>query len=143
MKRVSRWGQSDGDPLPRAIICDHDAEDRMTLQRHLGLNTMKAHKTVSDGIQAVASRFRKVGDGKPRVMIFRDSLVERDQDLVEGKLPTCVEEEPESYVWDTRQGMKRGEQPVKEYDHGLDALRYLIAHFDLRPTDVHYSNRVY
>lgn len=143
IKRVSRWGEKDGDPLPRAIICDHQAEDKATLERHLGLVAMRAHKTVSDGIQAVASRFRKAGDNRPRVMIMRDSLVERDLDLAEGKQPTCLEEEPESYVWDTRQGMKKGEEPVKEYDHGLDALRYLIAQLDLRPTDVRYSQRVY
>jgi phage terminase large subunit len=143
IKRLSRWGEKGGDPIPRAVICDHDAEDRMTLERHVGLVTMKAHKTVSDGIQAVSSRFRKAGDNKPRVMILRDSLVERDRYLEEGKQPTCLEEEPESYIWDTRQGMKKGEQPVKENDHALDALRYLVAHFDLRPSDVHYSSRVY
>lgn len=143
IKRVSRWGQNGGDPLPRAIICDHDAEDRATLERHLGLNTIPAIKNVSAGIQAVSSRFRVSGDGKPRLMIMRDCLVERDRDLAEAKRPTCLEEEPESYTWDMRQGMKKGEQPVKENDHALDALRYGSAFFDLRPTDVRYSSRVY
>lgn len=55
------------EPRPRAIICDHDAEDRATLERHLGLSTTKAHKTVSDGIQAVESRLRPAGDGRPRL----------------------------------------------------------------------------
>lgn len=143
IKRVSRWGQDGGDPLPREIICDHDAEDRATLQRHLGLMTMPAHKSVSDGIQAVASRLRAAGDGKPRVMIMRDSLVECDRDLAEAKLPTCVQDEPESYIWDTRQGMKRGEAPVKENDDGMDCLRYIVARFDLRPTAIKYSQRIY
>lgn len=143
IKRVSRWAEKDGDPLPRLIICDHDAEDRATLERHLGLMTTPAHKTVSDGIQAVAGRFRKAGDGKPRLMIMRDSLVQRDQDLVESKQPTCVEEEPESYVWDTRQGLKKGDQPVKEYDHGLDCARYLVAHFDLKPDGVTYYKNLW
>ena len=143
IKAVSRWGQAGGDPLPRAIVCDHDAEDRATLERHIGLMTIPALKNVSAGIQAVASRFRDAGDGKPRVMILRDSLVERDRDLAERKQPTCVEDEPESYIWDTRQGMKRGEQPVKEHDDGLDALRYLVAYRDLLPSDVRYSGRVY
>ncbi len=143
IRRLSRWGEASGDPLPRAIICDHDAEDRATLERHLRLHTRAAHKNVSAGIQAVASRFRDAGDGKPRVMILRDSLVQRDRDLAEAKHPTCLEEEPESYVWDTRQGMKRGEAPMKEHDHGLDALRYLVAHFDLVPSGVRYSQRIY
>jgi PBSX family phage terminase large subunit len=143
IKAVSRWGQPGGDPLPREIICDHDAEDRATLERHLGLRTMPAHKSVSDGIQAVASRFRAQGDGKSRIQIMRDCLVERDRDLAEGKQPTCLEDEPESYVWDTRQNMKRGEQPVKDSDHGLDALRYITARFDLKPREVAYSRPVY
>ena len=126
------------DPLPRDIICDHDAEDRATLERHLRLYTVAAKKTVSDGIQAVASRLRIAGDGKPRIMVVRDTVVERDQYLAEGKQPTCLEDEPESYIWDTRQGAKRGEQPVKENDHALDALRYLVAHFDLQPGGVTY-----
>lgn len=143
IKKMSRWGQDGGDPLPRAIICDHDAEDRMTLSRHLGLVTVPAIKNVSAGIQAVASRLRPAGDGKPRLMIMRDSLVERDQMLAENKQPTCLQEEPESYIWDTRQGMKKGEAPLKENDDGLDALRYLVSYHDLRPTDVRYSQRVY
>lgn len=143
IKEVSRWGQPDGEPLPRAIICDHDAEDRATLERHLGLMTMPAHKNVSAGIQAVASRLRPAGDEKARLLVLRDSLVQRDLDLAAKKLPTCLEDEPESYVWDTRQGMKRGEQPVKEHDHSMDALRYLVAYSDLVPSDVRYSGRVY
>jgi len=140
---VSRWGEKDGDPLPRALICDHDAEDRATLERHLGLMTMPAQKNVSAGIQAVASRFKPAGDGKPRLSYFRNCLVERDSELASKKLPTSVIEEPESYVWDTRQGMKRGEQPVKESDHGLDCDRYGVAYFDLIPSTVRYSQRVY
>lgn len=143
IKRLSRWGEKDGDPLPREIITDHDAEDRRTLERHLGLLTMPAHKGVSDGIQALAARFRAQGDGKPRFMIFRESLVETDRDLAEGKQPTCLQDEPESYVWDMRQGMKKGEQPVKENDHGLDAARYLAARFDVMPRHVTKSHRVY
>lgn len=139
IKSVSRWGEKGGDPLPRAIICDHDAEDRATLERHLGLYTIAAKKSVSDGIQAVASRFRDAGDGKPRLMIFRDCLAHpRDPDLTEGKQPSELTDEPESYIWDTRQGMKKGEAPVKEHDDALDACRYLCAYKDLQNNTVSY-----
>jgi phage terminase large subunit len=125
------------DPLPQAIICDTDAEDRRTLERHLGLNTTAAKKTVSDGIQAVASRLRPAGDGKPRLMFLRDSLVERDRDLAESKKPTCFEEEVESYVW--KQGSNGPkEEPVKENDHACDACRYMISHIELQPNSVSY-----
>ncbi len=143
IKRLSHWGQDGGDPLPREIICDTDAEDRATLERHLGLMTMPAHKTVSDGIQAVASRLRPAGDGKPRLLYFRDCLVERDPALAKIKKPASSLEEFNVYIWDTRAGMKRGEQPVKEYDHGMDVDRYMVARFDLRPTDIKYSARIY
>jgi PBSX family phage terminase large subunit len=143
IKHVSRWGEQGGDPLPREIITDHDVEDYMTLQRHLGLMTMPAYKSVSDGIQAVASRLRPAGDGRARLFYFEDALVERDRELAMAKKPTCTVEEYDSYVWDERQGLKKGDQPVKENDHGMDQSRYMVARFDLRPTDVHYSQRWY
>jgi phage terminase large subunit len=123
------------DPLPRDIICDHDAEDRATFERHLGLYTTGAKKTVSDGIQAVASRLKPAGDGKPRLYYLRDSIVERDRDLAARKKPTCTVDEYDSYIWkETPTGIK--EEPVKEDDHGLDASRYGVAYFDLVPNTV-------
>lgn len=143
IKHYSCWGADGGDPLPREIICDTDAEDRHTLERHLNLRTTAAHKGVSDGIQAVAARFRPAGDNRPRILIFRDSLIDPDLELQRAKKPMKLEDEPDVYVWDTRQNAKLGEQPMKENDHGLDALRYLTARFDLKPMSVYYSKRVY
>ncbi len=120
-----------GDPRPRNIVCDHDAEDRATLERHIGMKTKAAHKAVSPGLQAVSSRLRVAGDGKPRLFYLRDSLIERDPTLAERHLPVCTEQEYESYVWDTSNSRKKGEQPVKENDHGMDATRYLVAEHDL------------
>ena len=51
------------EPRPRAIICDHDAEDRATLERYLGMSTTPAKKTKTRGIQAVDMRWRMQGDG--------------------------------------------------------------------------------
>lgn len=123
------------DPLPRDIICDHDAEDRATFERHLRLYTTPAKKTVRDGIQAVAARLRSAGDGKPRLYLLRDSLVRRDDDLEKAKKPTCTEEEFESYIW-KKDSSGTAEEPLKENDHGMDALRYLTAYFDLVPHTV-------
>jgi phage terminase large subunit len=129
IKELSRWGAQDGEPLPYAIICDHDAEDRATLERHLGLSTTPAHKDVSPGIQAIASRLKLAGDGKARLFFLRDSLVERDHDLTDRKKPTCTEEEMESYIWDANK-----EKPIKDDDHGMDTTRYMGAHRDLQPS---------
>lgn len=118
------------DPPPVAIICDHDAEGRATMERHLGCSTVAAYKLVSEGIQAVQSRLKPAGDGKPRLFIFRDALHERDPELVERKLPTCLAEEIDGYIWNTSSNRKKGEEPVKENDHGMDQLRYMVAHRD-------------
>lgn len=122
-----RWTE----PEPFAIICDHDAEDRATLERHLGLSTIAAHKTVSDGIQEVQSRFRVDDDGKARLFIFADALVERDPLLDEAKKPCCTAEEIPGYVWAIKPGGDLKEEPVKKDDHGCDATRYLVADRDL------------
>ena len=121
---------ADGEPLPDAIICDWDAEDRATLERHLGMSTTAAHKSISDGIQAVAGRLRSLSDGKPRLFFLRDSLVERDASLEEKKLPCSTEEEFVGYVWNEGGGRRKGEEPLKLHDHGMDATRYMVAYLD-------------
>lgn len=119
------------EPRPRAIICDHDAEDRATLERHLGMSTTAAKKTVSDGIQAFQARLRVAGDGRPRLYLLRDSLVERDPELEEASRPTCTAEEIPGYVWAIKPGGELKEEPLKEDDHGMDGGRYMVAHRDL------------
>ena len=121
------------EPRPQAVICDHDAEDRATLQRHLGMGTIAASKNVSEGLQAVQKRLRKAGDGRPRLMILRGSLVERDTELAEARKPTCTAEEFGGYVWAVKPGGELKEEPLKEQDDGMDALRYMVAKADFRP----------
>lgn len=134
--RYRQHPDENADPLPREIICDHDADNRAVLERYLNLYTTAAKKTVSDGIQAVAARLRPAGDGKARLFFLRDSVVDRDIELQNAKKPTCTEDEFDTYVWDTRQGMAKGEQPVKEMDDGVDALRYMVASQDLKDAGV-------
>lgn len=126
--------QNPDEPRPRAIICDHDAEDRATLEKHLGMSTSPAKKTVSDGIQAVQSRLKAAGDGRPRLFVMRGGLVEEDRSLLGAGRPTRTSEEIPGYVWAVRPGQGAGlkEEPVKQNDHGCDALRYMVAERDLR-----------
>jgi phage terminase large subunit len=127
------------EPKPHAIICDHDAEDRATLERHLEMSTIPAQKTVSDGIQAVQARMKVQPDGKPRIYLSPTALVERDPLLVEQNKPCGVIEEIPGYVWDkAKEGSAAAEkapkeEPKKVDDHGADALRYMVAHLDLQP----------
>lgn len=118
------------EPRPRWVVADHDAEGRATFERYAGVETVAAYKAVQEGIQAVAGRLRPAADGKPRLFILRDSLVERDVERAEKASPTCTEEEFPGYTWDTNNNRKRGEEPVKENDHGMDAQRYFIAALD-------------
>lgn len=123
---------SSNDPKPTKIICDHDAEDRATLEKHLGsgYKTLAAKKEVSPGIQAVKTRLQVADDGKPRLFLFRNALVKQDEELVEAKLPLCTEDELDGYCWNDK---ILKEAPIKENDHGVDPMRYLCMEFD-RPT---------
>ena len=116
------------EPQPVAVYGDHDAEDRATFVRHTGLAVRPAVKAVESGIQLVTGRLVPAGDGKPRLFLFRNALVERDPELVDNKRPTCTEEEFDAYVWAKMvDGKPNKEEPVKEHDHGMDAMRYLVA----------------
>lgn len=119
------------EPKPRVVICDHDAEGRATFEHEVGVSTVAANKKVLDGIQAVQKRLRKRGDGKPALFIMRDSLVNRDTALTNARKPCSVIEEFPGYIWDIGAGKAPKEQPLKADDHGLDALRYLVAEKDL------------
>lgn len=131
-KKYAWQGRLWNEPKPRAIICDHDAEGRAVLERELGMSTVAAKKTVTDGIQAVQARLRPAGDGKPRIFIMRDACVQVDEELADAKKPTCTADSMLSYVWDTGIGKRPKELPLKIDDDGADALRYIVAHLDLK-----------
>lgn len=121
------------EPEPQAVICDHDAEGRKTLEKYLGRRTTAARKEVKRGIEAVDGRLRLAGDGRPGLVIMQGALVERDKELEDAGLPVCTEDEVGGYVWEPpREGRSPKEEPVKENDHGCDGVRYIVAHRDLR-----------
>jgi phage terminase large subunit len=128
-KNAGQWKY----PRPSAFLCDHDAEDRATLERHLGMATQPAWKTVSDGIQAMAARLRVQPDGRPRMYVLRDSLVERDPLRLDSGQPLCFAEEIEGYVWEpAASGRIEKDRPVKERDDAMDCARYVVAWADLQ-----------
>lgn len=120
-----------GQPAPTALVCDHDAEGRATLERYLGVKTTAAYKAIGVGLQAVAARLRPAGDGRPRLFIMRDSLVSRDEALHLVRKPVCLTDELEVYAWPvTRDGVAGKETPLDADNHGCDAMRYIVAHVD-------------
>jgi len=113
-----------------ATVCDHDAEDRATLERH-GVSTVAARKAVSVGIQKVQARLRKAGDNRARLFVMRDALAEEDRGLRREYKPTCTAHEFPAYVWpEARDGKPIKEAPVDVDNHGMDAMRYGVMYAD-------------
>lgn len=106
-------------------ICDHDAGDRLTLDS-AGIPNIMANKDVATGIDKVLERLKIQVDGKARLYIFKDSLVEIDDMLRMAKKPYRVEDEFDNYLWANTQK----EQPVKKDDHGMDMIRYGVMYLD-------------
>lgn len=132
LKDIRRGVRAWDEPMPRAVITDHDAEGRETLHKHIGMSTTAANKTVKEGIDAVAARLQRQADGKPRLMFLRDSLVEVDEVAKGHAKPLCTEAEFPSYVWaKDASGVIKKEAPKKEDDDGMDTTRYMVAYKDL------------
>lgn len=120
------------EPRPQAIVCDHDAEGRQTFSMQIGMPTRAADKRVFEGIQRVQRRMRPRGDGRPGLVIMRDSVITRDPGLLDSAKPTSTAEEIPGYTWAVKPGNAEGlkEEPIKEYDDGSDAMRYLVVFKD-------------
>lgn len=103
-----------------ATVADHDAEDRATLAA-AGIDTIAAQKEVKTGIELVQARLEQ-----RRLFVVRDGLVRTDPELMEAAKPVRLEDEIGGYVW----ASNGKEQPVKQDDHGMDALRYGVAYLD-------------
>lgn len=108
-------------------ISDHDAEHSEQLHRE-GITTQNAEKSVQNGIQAVKQRLSPDDRGRPGILIMRGARVHPpDTQLQMDDEPKKTIEEFPEYVW--KDGNNKDE-PKKESDHGMDALRYLINTID-------------
>lgn len=103
--------QSEGEKI-LYTVADHDAEERAELEKD-GIPTVAAKKEVFPGIQQVKQRLLKDGSGRPSLFVFsslRHTLAEFS-----------------SYEWlPASEGRNAKEEPKKENDHAMDALRYLV-----------------
>lgn len=114
------------EPKPSVVVCDHDAEGRAVLERELGMSTQPAHKSVLEGIEACQVRLRDPGDGRRRLYFVRNAIVKKDPELTGAGRPASTIEEIPGYVWATN----GKDAPVKNDDHGCDAMRYIVAERD-------------
>jgi phage terminase large subunit len=120
---------SEGEAI-ETTVCDWDAEDRATLERH-GVYTDQAVKDVGTGIQAVKQRLAVQEDSRPRLFLFAGALVDEDEALRDAKRTTSTQAEFPGYVWPkTADGKPIKEVPVKVDDHGMDALRYAVMYLE-------------
>lgn len=113
------------EPKPRSIVCDHDAEDRATLERHLGMSTVAADKRKKVGIETCQARYKVDPRGKTGFYFVRDAVVARDPSLVSAGKPSSTLDELPGYCWPEGVKPAQREEPVKEDDHGADAMRYV------------------
>ena len=121
---------------PQMVITDHDPDGQQTLHRELGVITrgafgsrapVSAYKKVKEGIEAVKVRLRQ-----ERLFVFQGSVTRRDQELVSRHKPACTAEEFPGYIWaEQKTAGSPKDEPLKENDHGCDAMRYMVAHLDL------------
>jgi PBSX family phage terminase large subunit len=125
-----------GQRQPQLIVTDHDPDGQQTLSRELGIVTrgalghnapVSAYKKVKEGIEAVKVRLRA-----ERLHLFQGSVSRRDQELVDRHKPACTADEMPGYVWaEQKTPGHPKDEPLKENDHGCDAMRYMVAHVDL------------
>lgn len=122
--------EESGDEIYEATVADHDAEDRATLAE-CGIETVPASKAISVGIQKTQERFKPAGDGKPRIFLLRDCVVEVDPVLDEERKPTSTQAEIEGYIWPPgATGKNSKEVPVDADNHGMDCVRYSAMYVD-------------
>lgn len=117
----------------RSTVCDHDAGERATLMEY-GILTTAASKNIQIGVEKVQERLRIQPDGRPRVFFCKDALVEVDESLRDNYQPVSTTEEFAGYVWrridNKKEQSSKDELPIRTADHGMDALRYMVMHFD-------------
>lgn len=108
-------------------FADHDAEGQDTLRR-AGVNSVDADKSVNDGIQAVKSRLSFDDRGEADLYLMEGCRVHKpDPQLLMDGRPLKTIDEISGYVWDEDSDE---DDPVKEDDHGMDAMRYLVYSLD-------------
>ncbi len=126
---------SAGDRPPLAIVCDHDREDRATLERHLGAGTVPADKkSILVGIDRVKARMRVGDNNRPRLLVCVDSLENAPApDRLEAGEPVGLVQELENYQWKPDKAAAGGflkDEPLDRWNHSCDAMRYAVGWID-------------
>lgn len=117
---------------PEAFVCDPSQPGFIEQYNRAGYRAVVAKNDIGLGIQVMQKRLQVAGDGRPRFFISRDALILRDRSLAEAGKPACTSEEFDSYVWPQQvEGHSKREVPVDDFNHGLDAARYVAMYLAL------------
>lgn len=92
----------------RAIVVDPSAASFKATLKKRGLRVRDADNDVADGIRAVATMM-----ARRKIRVHRSNC------------PNLLKE-ISSYAWDEKAAARGVEQPLKQNDHALDALRYFV-----------------
>lgn len=130
--------QNSGGIMPYALICDHDAENRATLEKETGFLTIPAYKYIHPGVQAVQQRLKPSikwsdrNDPRPGLVYMEGASIKVDSELLLRHQPKSTLEEWESYVWNTKKidQDKYKDEPIDRYNHGMDCVRYGVGFVD-------------
>ena len=122
-------------------VIDSDLDKQMLLRKHAGIPAVVTEKnaySVEDGIHLIADGLRKAVEGKRGGLYFSKGLrLNADPYLVREKKPLSVVDEMRLYVVNPDT-----DKPLKENDHGIDALRYFFLHRAKRQGAVGFGSRV-
>lgn len=112
-------------------FCDPSEPEHIAALQAAGLNATGATNDLLPGIVAVQERLLPAGDGLPRLFVLDDALIERDEALVETRLPWSSAQEVPEYVWAKNAGGQTlKDKPVDAANHGLDGWRYAVMGVD-------------
>jgi PBSX family phage terminase large subunit len=108
-----------------AFMADPSQPGYIQQFREAGLNAIGATNDIIPGINTMKEQLQIAPDGRPRFYVYENSLLERDEQREEDRLPVCFEDEILEYVWaEAKEGQAEKELPVKAQEHSLDAARY-------------------
>ncbi|MCL6442057.1 MAG: PBSX family phage terminase large subunit [Alicyclobacillus sp.] len=95
-------------PRPRFIIIDPSAASFKVALRHRGYRTLDADNEVLEGISVTSTMIQ-----------YRKLRVHRRN------CPNLLKERS-AYVWDEKAVNRGDEKPLKQSDHAMDAMRYMV-----------------
>lgn len=131
---VAKWAKGlierGEEPMPSAVVGDHDPECCETFRVYSGVSVLPADKSDRDsGIQVVQGRFDVQADSRSAIFFRPDARDGGpDSHLEAAGRPTSTLEELSGYTWDTSKPDRPKDEPIDVNDHGMDAMRYAAWH---------------